>query len=81
MQPSTPKVGKLFRKELLMKNLGINISHNGPYTNVSTAPLCFSQTVRNIAVPMILSSKQRIITVNEISLTKTPNTDRSETGK
>lgn len=64
-----------------MKNLGINISHNGPYTNVSTAPLCFSQTVRNIAVPMILSSKQRIITVNEISLTKIPNTDRSETGK
>ena len=64
-----------------MKNLGINISHNGPYTNVSTAPLCFSQTVRNIAVPMIFSSKQRIITVNEISLTKTPNTDRSETGK
>ena len=48
-----------------MNNLGINISHNGPYTNVSTAPLCFSQTVRNIAVPMILSSEQRIITVTK----------------
>ena len=42
-----------------MNNLGINISHNGPSTNVSTAPLCFSQTVRNIAVPMILSSESR----------------------
>ena len=64
-----------------MKNLGINISHNGPYTNVSTAPLCFSQTVRNIAVPMIVSSEQRIVTAHEISPTKIPYTDRSETGK
>ena len=63
-----------------MNNLGINISHNSLYTNVSTAPL-FSQTVRNIAVPMILSSEQRIITVNEMSPTKIPNTDRIETGK
>ena len=64
-----------------MNNLGINISHNGPYTTVSTASLCFNQTVRNIAVPMILSSEQRIITVNEMSPIKIPNTDRIETGK
>lgn len=62
-----------------MKNLGINISHNGPYTNVSTAPLCYSQTVRNIAVPMIVSSEQRIVTVHETSPTKISNTDHSET--
>ena len=64
-----------------MKNLEINISHNGPYTNISTAPLCYSQTVRNIAVPMIVSSEQRIVTVREMSQTKISDTDHSETDK
>lgn len=54
---------------------------NSATTNVSTAPLCFSQTVRNIAGPMILSSEQKIVTVNEMSSTKIPNTNRSEAGK
>lgn len=53
-----------------MKNSNIHISHNGPYSNISTLPYYCSQTIRNIAVPQRSTSKSTLIEVEPKTIEK-----------